>query len=94
MNISYYLYLCFIYLLYTVYQAYQCQAFTCLFDREELIEYYRLMSETAAARERKALWRVRRHQLSAAREQWLSEEQAQLADQMQSLATEGLPTTG
>ena len=46
--------------------------------REELIEYYRLLSETAAARERRALWRIRRHQLSEAREQWLVDQENEI----------------
>lgn len=55
--------------------------------RQELIEYYRLLTETAAARERKALWKVRRHQLSAAREQWFSQQQEDILDQLLQLET-------
>lgn len=50
--------------------------------REELIEYYRLLSETAAARERKALWRIRRHQLSETREQWLNDREREIQESL------------
>ena len=54
-----------------------------LFSREELIEYYAKLSAEATLREQKALWKVRRGQLDAARREFLLKENAQLAAELE-----------
>ncbi|XP_045164903.2 gamma-tubulin complex component 6-like [Mercenaria mercenaria] len=51
--------------------------------REEVIAYYSQLSEEAARREQKALWRVRRARLDIKRTEFLIQEQRQLAAEME-----------
>ncbi|XP_022099325.1 gamma-tubulin complex component 6-like isoform X2 [Acanthaster planci] len=50
--------------------------------REEMIEYYAQLTEEAAARERKALWRVSRHQLDQARLKFMVQEEMKIREEL------------
>ncbi|XP_064632951.1 gamma-tubulin complex component 6-like isoform X2 [Lineus longissimus] len=51
--------------------------------REELIAYYSKLTEEAARREQKALWKIRRHKLDKARELYLLKNEDDLEQEMQ-----------
>ncbi|XP_052781322.1 gamma-tubulin complex component 6-like [Mya arenaria] len=66
--------------------------------REEIIAHYSVLSEEAAHREQKALWRVRRARLDIVRTAFLQQEEEALADEMEkyrhdpsSVPTQALP---
>ncbi|XP_023933311.1 gamma-tubulin complex component 6-like [Lingula anatina] len=50
--------------------------------REELVEYYQKLTEEAAFREQKALWRVRRRQLDLARQTFLQQDEDRWSAEM------------
>lgn len=56
---------------------------TCYYSREEVIAYYSQLTEEAARREQKALWRVRRGRLDLARSDFLLQQERQWAADME-----------
>ncbi|CAI5785319.1 gamma-tubulin complex component 6 [Podarcis lilfordi] len=53
--------------------------------RQELIDHYSKLSEEAARRERKALWKIQRHKLETARLKFLMEDQKRTEDMLEKL---------
>ncbi|KAG8142817.1 hypothetical protein E2320_006017 [Naja naja] len=53
--------------------------------RQELIEHYTKLSEDAARREKKALWKIQRHKLEAARLDFLLKDQKNIEDMLEKL---------
>ncbi|XP_058046153.1 gamma-tubulin complex component 6 isoform X2 [Ahaetulla prasina] len=53
--------------------------------RQELIDHYTKLSEDAARREKKALWRIQRHKLEAARLNFLLKDQQHIEDMLEKL---------
>ncbi|KAJ7329644.1 hypothetical protein JRQ81_015818 [Phrynocephalus forsythii] len=51
--------------------------------RQELIDHYSKLSEDAARREKKALWKIQRHKLETARLKFLLEDQKRLEDMLE-----------
>ncbi|XP_032077063.1 gamma-tubulin complex component 6 isoform X2 [Thamnophis elegans] len=53
--------------------------------RQELIDHYTKLSEDAARREKKALWRIQRHKLETARLNFLLKDQKHIEDMLEKL---------
>ncbi|XP_039194616.1 gamma-tubulin complex component 6 isoform X2 [Crotalus tigris] len=53
--------------------------------RQELIDYYTKLSEDAARREKKALWKIQRHKLETARLNFLLKDQKNIEDMLEKL---------
>uniref|UniRef100_A0A8C5SRI6 Gamma-tubulin complex component 6 n=1 Tax=Laticauda laticaudata TaxID=8630 RepID=A0A8C5SRI6_LATLA len=53
--------------------------------RQELIDHYTKLSEDAARREKKALWKIQRHKLEAARLDFLLKDQKNIEDMLEKL---------
>ncbi|XP_068959046.1 gamma-tubulin complex component 6 isoform X2 [Petaurus breviceps papuanus] len=54
--------------------------------RQDLIEHYSKLSEEAARREQRALWRIQRHRLETARLSFLLEDQKRMQEMLQNLS--------
>ncbi|XP_072026264.1 gamma-tubulin complex component 6-like [Amphiura filiformis] len=62
--------------------------------REEIIEYYAKLTEQAAQREQRALWRIRRHRLDQQRIDWILQEEESLRQAMNLRSRVGILPTG
>ncbi|XP_071784564.1 gamma-tubulin complex component 6-like [Asterias amurensis] len=62
--------------------------------REELVEYYAGLTEEASAREQRALWRVRRHQLDQARVEFIQQEETRLQQELVLKQQGSVPLSG
>jgi hypothetical protein len=56
--------------------------FSDFLHREELVAYYSKLTEEAARREQKALWKIRRHKLDKAREVFLLTSEVDLKEEV------------
>ncbi|XP_074083307.1 gamma-tubulin complex component 6 [Macrotis lagotis] len=56
--------------------------------RQDLIDHYSTLSEEAARREQRALWKIRRHKLETARLNFLLEDQKRIQEMLQNVSEE------